>query len=162
MSPQGPLEYEPYHAAFLLATVTLPLMFAYARKARVSLAEGLFLWFTFCTTAYMRDFSYLRWPGTPLFVTDIVLVVLVVSIFTVPRRRSSHWPHQLNIFLALFIAAGVLSAGRGFFGNREPVLVLRDCALVTYAFFVPVGYHLFRSWLSIKRVAVWFLLGTTL
>src|SRR5256885_13283684 len=25
-----------------------------------------------------------------------------------------------------------------------------------------VGYHLFRSWLSIKRVAVWFFLGTSL
>src|ERR1700726_515664 len=60
-SPPQPLAYEPYYAAFLLAGVTLPLMFAYVKKARVPLAEGLFLWFVFCTTAYLKDFSYLRW-----------------------------------------------------------------------------------------------------
>ncbi len=71
---QGPLEYQPYYAAFLLAAVTLPLMFAYAKTVRASITEGLFLWFAFCTAAYMKDFSYLRWPGAPLFVTDVVLV----------------------------------------------------------------------------------------
>ena len=40
--------------------------------------------------------------------------------------------------------------------------MLRDSALIAYALFLLVGYHLFRSWLSIKRVAVWFLLGTSL
>src|SRR5258708_19160599 len=33
-SPLQPLEYEPYHAAFLLAGLTLPLMFVYVKKAR--------------------------------------------------------------------------------------------------------------------------------
>jgi O-antigen ligase len=42
------------------------------------------------------------------------------------------------------------------------MLVLRDSALVAYAFFLLVGYHLFRTWTSIKRLAVWFLLGTAL
>src|SRR5437867_11699195 len=62
----GPLEYAPYVGAVLFAGMALPLMIAYSRKARVSLAEGLFLWFAFCTIAYTRDFSYVRLPGAPL------------------------------------------------------------------------------------------------
>jgi O-antigen ligase len=158
-TPPQPLEHEPYHAAFLLAGLALPLMFGYVKKARVSLAEGLFLWFVFCTTAYLKDFSYLRWPGAPLFVTDFVLIVLLLSIYIAPLRRRSHLPLPLNIFLAFFIGAGVLAAARGFFGRCDRILVLRDSALVAYALFLLVGYHLFESWLAIKRVAVWFVLG---
>src|SRR5258708_9328159 len=62
----------------------------------------------------------------------------------------------------MFFGAGTLSAARGFFGHREETLVLRDSALVLYTLFLLVGYHLFRSWLSIKRVAAWFLLGAAL
>ncbi len=159
---QGPLQYEPYYAAFLLAAVTLPLMFAYAKRVRASITEGLFLWFAFCTAAYMKDFSYLRWPGTPLFVTDVVLVVLLLSIYLLLRPHYSRSPLVLNIFLLLFVAAGLLSAARGFWEHRDTILVLRDSALIAYALFLLVGYHLFRSWLSIKRVAVWFFLGTSL
>src|SRR5260370_20311129 len=118
LSPPQPLEYEPYYAAFLLAGLTLPLMFAYAKRARASLTEGLFLWFVFCTTAYMKDFSYLRWPGAPLFVTDVVLTVLLLSIYIVPRRRCARCPLVLTIPLALFISAGVLAAARGFLGHH--------------------------------------------
>ena len=157
-----PLGYEPNHAAVLLAVVTLPLTFAYAKKARVSPAEGLFLWFTFCTAAYMKDFSYLRLPGAPFFVTDAVLVVILLSIYLLPRRYCLHTPLALHLFLAFFVAAGMLAALRGFWGRGEPVLVLRDSALVAYALFLLVGYHLFRSWRSIKRFAVWFLLGTAM
>ncbi len=159
---QGPLEYQPYYAAFLLAAVTLPLMFAYAKTVRASITEGLFLWFAFCTAAYMKDFSYLRWPGAPLFVTDVVLVVLLLSIYLLLRPHYSRSPLVLNIFLLLFVAAGLLSAARGFWEHRDTILVLRDSALIAYALFLLVGYHLFRSWLSIKRVAVWFFLGTSL
>ena len=162
LSPPQPLEYEPYYAAFLLAGLTLPLMFAYAKRARASLTEGLFLWFVFCTTAYMKDFSYLRWPGAPLFVTDVVLTVLLLSIYIVPRRRCARCPLVLNIPLAFFIAAGVLAAARGFLEHREPILVLRDSTLVGYSLFLLVGYHLFGSWLAIRRVAVWFVLGAAL
>src|SRR5947209_11183400 len=38
----GPLEYAPYVGAVLFAGLALPLMIAYSRKSRVSLAEGLF------------------------------------------------------------------------------------------------------------------------
>ncbi len=158
----GPLEYIPYQGAFLLAGLTLPLMIAYARKARVALAEALFLWFVFCTAAYTRDFSYIRWPGTPLFITDIVLLILLVSIYLIRRPRFSKIPLPVPVLLGLFFGAGALAAVRGFLGHHDAMVVVRDSALVVYTLFLPVGYHLSRSWLSIKRVAVWFLLGTGL
>jgi O-antigen ligase len=162
VTPLPPFDYEPSHAAILFVAVTLLLTFAYAKRVRVSLTEGLFLWFTLCTTTYGRDFSYLRLPGAPLFVTDIVLVVLLSSVYILPRPQKPHHPLALSIFLILFVAAGFVSAARGFWGNGEPMLVLRDSALVVYAFFLVIGYQLFRNWLSIRRLAVWFLLGTAL
>jgi len=162
LAPPQPLGYEPYYAAFLLAGVTFPLMFAYAKRARLSFYEALFLWFVFCTTAYMKDFSYLRWPGVPLFVTDVVLIVLLLSIYLAPHRRYLPRTFMLNICLTLFIAAGVLAAARGFLGHRDPILVLRDSALVAYSLFLLIGYHLLKSWLAIRRAAVWFVLGTAL
>jgi O-antigen ligase len=158
----GPMEYDPYPGALLFAGLTLPLMIAYARKARVSLTEGLFLWYVFCTTAYTRDFSYVRFPGAPLFVTDVVLLVLLLSIYLFPPRRGLSTSPPESVFLLLFLGAGALSAARGFWGHREAMVVLRDSALVMYSLFLLVGYHLFRSWTSIKRLAVWFLLGAVL
>ena len=158
----GPLEYAPYVGAVLFAGMTLPLMIAYAHKARVSLAEGLFLWFAFCTIVYTRDFSYVRLPGAPLFATDVVLLALLISTFLLRRPRHEHIPLPVSVLLLLLLGAGIIAAARGFFGHRETTMVLRDSALVGYTLFLPVGYHLFRTWLSVKRVAVWFLLGATL
>jgi O-Antigen ligase len=158
----GPLEYVPYQGAFLFAGLTFPLMIAYARKARVELTEGLFLWFVFCTAAYTRDFSYIRWPGTPLFITDVVLIILLISIYLFRRPRFSRIPLPVTTLLVLFLGAGALAAARGFWGHHDAMVVLRDSALVGYTLFLLVGYHLFRSWLSIKRMAVCFLLGTGL
>jgi O-antigen ligase len=62
----------------------------------------------------------------------------------------------------MLVAAGAFSALRGFSQHCDPIVVLRDSALVAYPLFLYVAHHLFRSWLSIKRMAVWFLLGTGL
>ena len=158
----GPLEYEPYWGALLLAAITFPLMLAYACKAGVRLAEALFLWFVFCTTAYTRDFSYIRWPGTPLFITEVVLLILLLSIYLVPRRHGLRTPLPVRVLLVLLVTAGMLAAMRGFLGHRDPVFVLRDLALVAYPLFLLVAHNLLGSWLSIKRMAIWFLLGTAL
>jgi O-antigen ligase len=159
--PQS-MQYDPYSAAFLLAGITLPLAFAYARRARVSLTEALFLWFIFCTTAYTKDFSYLRLPGMPLFVTDIVLISILSSIYIFHRPCRSRIPSGLMISMALFVAAGALAAARGFLGHHDPALVLRDSAIVGYSLFIPVGYHLTENWLVIRRMAAWFALGAAL
>lgn len=160
--PPQSLQYEPYSAAFLMAGITLPLAFAYGRRARASLTEALFLWFILCTTAYPKDFSYLRLQEVPLFVTDIVLIFLLTSIYIFQRRCCPRFPLVLNISLALFVAAGALAAARGFLGHHDSVLVLRDSAIVGYSLFLPVGYHLTRNWQVIRRVAVWFALGAAL
>jgi len=156
------VQYDPYSAAFLLAGITLPLAFAYGRRARVSLTEALFLWFMLCTAAYTKDFAYIRLPFVPLFITDVVLIVLLTSIYIVQRRRGPRLPVALNISLALFALAGVLAAARGFLGHHDSVLVLRDSAIVGYSLFLPAGYHLTRNWLVIWRIAVWFALGAAL
>jgi O-antigen ligase len=156
------LEYEPCLGALLLAGLSLPLMFAYVRRAKVSLTEGLFLWFVFCTTAYTRDFSHIRWPGTPLFVTDVVLLVLILSISLLPSTRYPRCPLLMSVFLFSFLGAGILSVTRGFWGHRELLLVLRDSTLVVYALFLFVAHNLLRTWISMKRTVVWFVLGTTL
>lgn len=160
--PPQSLQYTPYSAALLLAGITLPLAFAYGRRARASVGEALFLWFILCTTAYSKDFSYLHLPGVPLFVTDIVLLLLLTSIYIFQPRCRPRFPLALNISLALFVAAGALAAARGFLGHHDPVLVLRDSAIVGYSLFLPVGYHLTRNWQVIRRVAAWFALGAAL
>src|SRR5256885_12297320 len=109
----GPLEYQPYLGAVLLAGLTLPLMFGYLRRTRVSFREGFSLWFVFCTAAYTRDFSYIHWPGTPFFVTDSVLAILFLSIYLVARSGRLRVPLPVNIFVAMVVAAGAVSALRG-------------------------------------------------
>lgn len=158
----GPLEYAPYPGAYLFAGITLFLTLAYVRRARISVGEGLFLWFVLCTTAYSRDFSYIRLPGTPLFVTDVVLVILFASTCLLPHRTGRDVPLPVNWLIVLLLAAGALSAARGFVENRVTVFVLRDVALVIYPLFLYVGYKMFGNWLAIRRVVTWFLFGTAL
>lgn len=155
-------EYQPYAGAAWLAAVSLLLMFLYVRKARLALAEGLFLWFVFCTTAYTKDFAYIRWPGTPLFVTEAVLGILFLWYLLVSRSKEIRLPVAVNVLLLLLIAAGALAAARGLLGQRNPIFVLRDWALVAYPTFLPVTHRLFSNWLSIKRLVIWFTLGAAL
>lgn len=158
----GPLEYQPYAATLWFAAVSLVLMFLYVRKAQLVLAEGLFLWFVFCTTAYTRDFAYIRWPGTPLFITEVVLGILFLWYVLVSPSKGIRVPVAVNVFLLLFIAAGLLAAAHGLLMHRAPVFVLRDVALVIYAAFLPVTHSLFSDWFAIKRLVIWFVLGTAL
>ena len=157
-----PFEYEPYLGAFLLAGIAFPLMVAYSRKAKIHLTEGVFLWFVLCTTAYTRDFSYLRWPGAPVFVTDAVLLVLLLSTHILRRRDQRRNPFTVNIFLASFVAAGILSALIGFWKHRDVILILRDSTIVAYVLFLFVSRDLLKTWQSIKRAGVWIVGGTAL
>lgn len=159
----GPLEYQPYRFAFLLAAVSFPLVIGYSRKSRISLTEGLFLWFVFNLTAYTKDFSYLRWPGAPVFVADVVLLLLLFSIYFLPRYRTDRRkPAFVYSSLFLFLGAGLVSAIRGLLDHRDTMLVLRDLALTVYPWFLFVGHHLCRAWVTFRRVAAWFLLGASL
>src|SRR2546430_5558750 len=63
------------------------------------------------------------------------------TLFPYTTLFRSHSPLVLNIFLLLFVAAGLLSAARGFWEHRDTILVLRDSALIAYALFLLVGYR---------------------
>ena len=158
----GPLEYQPYAGSVCLAAASLLLMFLYVRKAQVALAEGLFLWFVFCTTAYTRDFAYIRWPGIPLFVTEAVLGILFLWYVLVSRSKRTRLPVAVSFLLLLLTAAGALAGAHGLVLHRAPLFVLRDMALVIYPAFLPVTHSLFSDWFSIKRLVIWFVLGTAL
>lgn len=97
----GPLEYQPYGGTVRFVAASLLLMFLYVRKAQVALAEGLFLWFVFCTTAYTRDFVYIRWPGIPLFVTEAVLGILFLWYVLVSKSKRTRLPVAVSFLLFL-------------------------------------------------------------
>jgi hypothetical protein len=77
--PVVALTYSANKAAWLFAGAVLPLMVLHGRKLRFSLVESLLLWFVLCTTAYTKDFAYLKIPGVPIFVTDVMLVVTMAG-----------------------------------------------------------------------------------
>jgi O-antigen ligase len=158
----GPLEYHPYAGTVGFAAVSLLLMLLYVRKAQLALAEGLFLWFVFCTTAYTRDFAYIRWPGTPLFVTEAVLGILFLWYLLFSRSKGIRLPVVVIVLLMFLMAAGALAAARGLLGRCDPIFVLRDLAMVAYGAFLPITHRLFCNWLSIKRLVIWFVLGAAL
>jgi O-antigen ligase len=153
-----PLTYEPYHGAFVFASVMLPLVFCYAAVQNVSRKEALLLWFVLCTTAYAKDFSYISVPGSKIFITDIVLMLLMMCLV---RQRSKlvelgRWP---LLAFAGFVVAGLTGAVRGLVAGQDKMLVLRDSAIFVYAFFLPVGFVLASSWEAVERVLLFFLLG---
>jgi O-antigen ligase len=155
-----PLEYEAYHGAFYFAALTLPLMFLYGASIKASRAESLFLWFLFCTTAYTKDFSYLRLPGAPVFVTDVTLAILVVS-----KVRLKQWRQygRFNVvMLGCLGLAGTSAMARGILGGEDKLLVFRDYVIVIYPLFMFVAMTLFSSWAAVKRALLWMMCGAGL
>src|SRR5258708_19605615 len=96
------LAYDPYVAVYLFAAVTLPLVFVWARSLRASKTEALLLWFLLGTTAYTRDFAYVKVPGAPLYCTDVVLMLLALSVFVCPRLRLLPLPPPYTLFCLPF------------------------------------------------------------
>lgn len=157
-----PLTYVPPWWALAFAAATLPLCLGYATRVRAPLADGLLLWFVLGTTTYVKDFAYLRVPGVPVFVTDVVLVLLFVRLFVWPRWRwisARSWTAKL---LYAFLAAGAIAALRGILSGQSALLVLRDSAIVVYALFLLVGAYAVRDWNGIKRLMLFVGLGAGL
>jgi O-antigen ligase len=158
----APLTYVPSWWALAFAAATLPLCIGFAMRVKAPLTDGLLLWFLLGTTAYVKDFAYLKAPGAPIFVTDVVLALLLVRLFLWPRRRwisARSWTAKL---LYCFLAAGVIAATRGFLSGQPVLFVLRDSAIVVYALFLLVGAYGIRNWDAIRRVMLFFALGAGL
>jgi O-antigen ligase len=156
------LTYEPYHAALVFAFFMLPLMVAYGSTARLSRKETLFLWFLLCTATYAKDFSYIRLPGVGIYVTDVVLLTLTLSLSSRLRAGLRSLGGLPATALVGFFVCGLLAAGRGLFSGQDKILVLRDSALVVYSLFLPLGFLLVSSWESVKRIYVFVVLGAVL
>src|SRR5450631_1497986 len=128
-----PLTYEPYSGAYVFAFFMLPLTLGYAASTGVSRKEALFLWFILCTVAYAKDFSYVGIPGSKLFVTDMVMVSLLVW----QRKSVRDGLRSLGtlpvLALSAFVLSGVLSVARGFLAGEEKALVFRDSAIFVYS-----------------------------
>ncbi len=154
-----PLTYEPYHGAFVFAFFMLPLTLCYASSARISRKEALFLWLVLCTVAYSKDFSYINIPGTKLFVTDIVLVTLLVAHLGSLRNGLRSLGKLPVSALAAFVLSGMIAATRGFLGGQEKTLVFRDSAIFVYSLFLLLGFLLISSWDGVRRVFLFFTLG---
>jgi O-antigen ligase len=150
--PVQAMEYESSGAAYIFAAVTLPICLLYGWRAGASTTESLLLWFLLGTITYSKDFAYIRIPGLPLFVTDIVLAS---SLWILLRRwgtkflRKGQWWGRC---ILLFIAMGIVSAVRGVVSREDTLLIFRDFAIVVYPLFVLVGFHVFEEWAALRRV----------
>jgi O-antigen ligase len=154
-----PLTYEPYSGAYVFAFFMLPLTLGYSASAGVSRKEALFLWFILCTVAYAKDFSYVGIPGSKLFVTDMVMVSLLVW----QRKSVRDGLRSLGtlpvLALSAFVLSGVLSVARGFLAGEEKALVFRDSAIFVYSSFLLLGFLLITSWEGVRRVFLFVTLG---
>lgn len=157
-----PLTYAPPWWTLAFAAATLPLCLGYATRARAPLADGLLLWFVLGTTTYVKDFAYLKVPGVPIFVTDVVLVLLFVRRFIWPRWRWISARSWIAKLLYAFFAAGAIAAVRGIFSGQSVLLVLRDSTIVVYTLFLLVGAYAIRDWDGIKRLMLFVGLGAGL
>ncbi len=156
------LSYKAPPAAMLFAVVTLPLVFAYARRENASRSEALVLWYMLGVTAYTKDFAYLKIPGIPLYITDYILGFLLIRYFVWPRVRwysLRSWP---MLTAAALLGIGTVAAARGFAGGQAPMLVLRDFGLVVYVLFLPVGILIIRNSASIRRLLLMFCIGSAI
>jgi O-antigen ligase len=153
------LTYEPYHAAFVFGIAMMPLMMAYRKSARITRKETVLLWFVMGTTAYTKDFAYFGVPGAPIFVTDVVLGGLCLTLLGSLRSGFKALGRTPKLAMTCLFVSGAICAGRGFLSGQEKVFVLRDSAIIVYSMFVLVSFLIISSWESVKRLFLFFALG---
>jgi O-antigen ligase len=159
-TPTPVLQYESFGAVYVFAVLSLPLCYLYAKKNGASSGEAILLWFVLDTVAYAKDFAYIRVPGVPLFVTDIVLAVFLCSLLWRMRRHFLLIDRWWSRLVLAFVVVGALSVVRGVAGHEELTLVARDAAIVVYALFTFVGYHLVTTRAGVRRVFIAVVLGS--
>jgi O-antigen ligase len=159
-APTPVLEYESFWAAYVFAWVSLPLCYLYARKTGAARGESILLWFVLNTVAYSKDFAYIRIPGLPLFSTDIVLGLFLWSLLRKVGTRFLVLDRWWSRLVLAFVAVGALSVVRGVVAHQELTLVARDAAIVVYALFTFVGFHVVKTWDGVRRVFIVLAVGS--
>lgn len=160
VAPTPVLQYESSWAASVFAGVSLPLCYLYAKKSGASRGEAILFWFVLNTVAYSKDFAYIRVPGLPLFVTDIVLALFLWSTLRRLGIRLLVFDRWWSRLVLAYLAVGAVSVARGVAEHQELTLVARDAAIVVYALFAFVGFHVITTWDGVRRVFVALALGS--
>jgi O-antigen ligase len=160
VAPTPVLQYETSWAACVFAVVSLPLGYLHARKSGALRGEAILLWFVLNTVAYSKDFAYIRVPGFPLFVTDIVLALFLWRILQRTSIRLLVLDRWWGRLILAYLVVGAVSVARGVAGHQEGTLVARDAAIAVYALFAFVGFHVVQTWDGVRRVFVALALGS--
>ncbi len=143
LGPAVALTYTANRAAWVFAGVVLPFVLLHGRKLRFSLVESLLLWFVLCTVAYTRDFAYLKIPGAPIYVTDVILVLALVRCFAGPQIR---WPSaKTTLWIGGFLLLGIFDALRGLRQHMLLTDILRDLSVPVYSLFALPALYARRS-----------------
>ena len=135
------LQYEAYKMGWLFAGVVLPLILIHGKKLGFSLSESYLLWFVFCTSAYTKDFAYIKVPGAPIYITDVSLSLFVVSFFLWPRLRIPKLNNAITRSLLFFAVLGLVAAARGIASGMVITDVLRDLSVVVYTAFLLLALY---------------------
>ena len=148
------LEYESFWAAFVFAWVSLPLCYLYARKTGASRGEAILLWFVLDTVAYAKDFAYIRVPGLPLFITDIVLALFLFSLLRSMGMRFLLLDRWWSRLVMAFRRSGCDQRGAWCSGppGADPGRQGRGDRCV-FAFLF-VGFHVVKTWDGVRRLFI--------
>lgn len=152
--PQDPFDYQTSWAAVLLAALSFVIIFALKEWLTASKIELLLVWFVFNTAAYSKDFAYLKIPQLPIYVTDVVLLALLVAMW-----RKIWVDRRSLVFIAPFVAWGAFTALRSFLEGNDTKLILRDSAIIVYPLFAIAIFALIRTWEAIRCVMLLAVLG---
>ncbi len=163
LASQDPLQYQPYAAAYVFALIMLPLCLWYAKRYGLTNRLAVLLWFVLCTVTYTKDFAYIKVPGAPIFISDVVLLCLFYSARA--WRRTSQWAQSASWvfrFLLAYFAVGVLELLRSRLTGADFLLGVRDFALVLYALFALAAYEIVDNRDAIVHLMRMFWLGAML
>jgi O-antigen ligase len=132
--------YQIEPMVWVFGAVTFFPCLTYAWNGGKSTRFGLLLWFVLGTVTFSKDFSYVRLPGLPVFVTDVVLVVLILSLLAFSPKLRLNLRCTAGKLLAVYLAAGLFTFLRSVVAGSPVLLSLRDAAIAWYALFFLVGY----------------------
>lgn len=161
-APVDTFTYESQAMVWVFAGVTLLPCLMYAWNCGKSTRFGLLLWFVLGTVTFSKDFSYIRLPGQPIFVTDVVLAIFLVSFAVSKKRLRINLRSRAGKFLAAYVVVGALTFLRSVLTGSSALLSLRDAAIVWYSLFFVVGYICASDPSKLFLLGKIFLLGATL
>lgn len=154
--------YETQPMVWVFAIATIFPCLIYAWNNHKSTRFGFLLWFVLGTVTFSKDFSYIRLPSQPVFVTDVVLAVLILSLVLFNSKLGINLRSQYGRLLTIYIAIGLFTLCRSVLAGSSVLLSLRDAAIVWYSLFAVIGYLSASDPIKLFLLGKVFLLGAAL